>query len=304
LNNPVPVAALLCCLAFPAFGQARAPLTDHPLITPYEGSLIRRKDVKEFDAYNAFTGMDDEGKEPAGLALEGRVTKLFYTKPGERSVLEVFRNYESAVKDAGAEILYTCDQEKRECVERYAGPTLQKFSGIHAISNLAGRYLLAKIEEDEQTAYVAIAVGQSFTDIHVIEVKKMDVGMVTLDAAALGKGLDERGYVIVQGIFFDTDKATLQTASAVALQAMATLLISRAELSVYVVGHTDSAGSFAHNLELSRNRAKTVVEELASNYKVTRTQMEGHGVGPLAPQSSNGSDRGRADNRRVVLVAR
>ena len=298
------ITGILLCITVPASGQGRTPLTDHPLISPYEGSVIRRKDVKEFDEYNAFMGMDETGKEPTGLALEGKVTKIFYAKPKERSDLEVFRNYENAIAASGAEILYTCNQDKLECVERYAGPTLQKFSDIHSIANLSGRYLLAKIEQDDQTAYVAIAVGQTFTDIHVIEVKNMDVGMVTLDAAALGKGLDANGYVVVEGIYFDTDTATLKSESQAALQEMAKLMNSRADLNVYVVGHTDMQGSFDHNQALARERARAVVEELASNHGVSRERMEGHGVGPLAPQASNKSDNGRQKNRRVVLVAR
>jgi outer membrane protein OmpA-like peptidoglycan-associated protein len=70
------------------------------------------------------------------------------------------------------------------------------------------------------------------------------------------------------------------------------------------VGHTDSQGSFAHNQTLSENRARAVVAELATNYGISRERMEGHGVGPLAPQASNRDDGGRAKNRRVVLVAR
>ena len=297
------LATLLLCLALPAFAQ-RTPRTDHPLISPYQGSEIRRKDVKEFDEYNAFTGMDDSGTEPTGIALEGKVTKILYTTPKERSILEVFRNYENAIAQAGAEVLYTCNQEKKECVERYAGRTFQEFSDIHSMSNLSGRYLLAQIAQDEQTAYVAIAVGQSSTTIHVIEVKKMELGMVSLDAAALGEGLDTRGFVIVEGIYFDTDKATLQAQSAAALEEMAKLLNSRPDLQVYIVGHTDSQGTFTHNMTLSQDRANAVVDALATDFEVDRERLAAHGIGPLAPQASNSSESGRAKNRRVVLVTR
>ncbi len=297
------LTASLLFIAVPATGHASAALTGHALIAPYEGSTIRRKDVKEFDEYSAFTGMDETGKQPTSLSLEGKVTKILYKQPKERSILELFRNYEMAVKQAGGRILFSCNQEKYECVKAYAGPTLQKLSDLHAISNTAGRYLLAQIEQDEQVAYIAIAVGQSHTDIHVIEVKKMQTGMVTLDAAALGEGIDARGYVVVEGIFFDTDKATLQPQSGNALGQMAKLLNDRPDLKVYIVGHTDSQGSFAHNQSLSERRAQAVVEELARNHGIDRARMAGHGVGPLAPQSSNTSETGRAANRRVVLVA-
>ena len=64
--------------------------------------------------------MDATGKEATGLALEGKITKILYKKPQERSILEVFRNYEEAVIRSGVEILYSCDQKKLECVQRYA----------------------------------------------------------------------------------------------------------------------------------------------------------------------------------------
>lgn len=295
---------ILPCLMIPCVSSAREPLTDHSLISPYAGSTITRKKVQEFDEYNAFTGMDKSGKQPTGLALEGKITKIIYRKPKDRSILEVFRNYQNAVKQAGAEILFTCNQAKMECAGRYAGPTLQKYSDIHSISNLKGRYLLARIKQGGNTAYVAIAVGQTFTDIHVVEVKGMDVGMVSLDAAALGKGLDSQGFVIVEGIYFDTGKATLQVNSAAALKEVSKLLAARPALKVYVVGHTDMQGGFSQNRTLSERRAKAVVTELVSNYGVDRGRMEGYGVGPLAPQATNNNDSGRAMNRRVVLVAR
>ncbi len=297
------IIASLICFAVSGLVSAREPLSDHPLIAPYEGSVIKRKNVQKFNAYNAFTGMDENGKQATGLVLEGKVTKMIYTKPKERSIFEVFRNYQNAVAQAGAEILYVCNQEKMECAARYAGPTLQKFSDIQSVSNLLGRYLLARIKQGENTAYIAIAVGQSFTDIHVIEVKNMDVGMVTLDAKALGKGLDAQGFVILEGIYFDTNNATLQENSSAALKEISKLLNMRPRLKVYVVGHTDTQGNFAHNQTLSEKRAKAVVAELVLNYGIDSGRMEGHGVGPLAPQATNHNDKGRAKNRRVVLVA-
>jgi len=300
------IGSLCLALAFPVFGQGQeAALTDHPLISAYEGSDLRRKDVKEFDEYNAFTGMDESGEEPTGIALQGKVTRILYKQPGERSILEVFRNYEMAITESGAEILFQCNQEESECAARYAGPTMLEYSDIQSVSNLAGRYLLARFDEADHVAFVAVAVGQTFTDIHVVEVMKMmDTGMVMLDAAAMSKGIDAEGYVIVDGIYFDTDRATLKSESSAAIEQIWMLLQSRPDLDVYVVGHTDTEGSLAHNQALSEARAKAVVDELADLYGVSHERMSGHGVGPLAPQATNSSDSGRAMNRRVVLVAR
>jgi outer membrane protein OmpA-like peptidoglycan-associated protein len=72
--------------------------------------------------------------------------------------------------------------------------------------------------------------------------------------------------------------------------------------SVYIVGHTDSEGTPAHNLELSRHRAEAVAEDLVRDYKIARARLSTAGVGFLAPVGSNGTDSGRALNRRVELV--
>ena len=89
-----------------------------------------------------------------------------------------------------------------------------------------------------------------------------------------------------------------------ALDEVARLLKERSDLRVFVVGHTDMQGSLDHNMNLSRERARAVVVVLANDYGIAESRLEGHGVGPLAPQASNASDGGRALNRRVVLVAR
>ncbi|MEM7254902.1 MAG: OmpA family protein [Pseudomonadota bacterium] len=297
---------LLGCLALSLFqsAPAREVRTDHPLITSYEGSEIRRKEAREFDEYDAFMGMDESTKTPITLALEGKVTKIIYTMPKNRSILEVFRNYQQAMDAASAEILYTCNQKKKECVKRYAGRTLQEASDIHSISNRDGQYLLGKLVRDNKTAYVAIAVGKTSTTVHVIEVKAMETGLVVLDAAALGQGLDGRGHVVVEGIYFDTNQATIQPRSKPALDNVAELLGRRPQLHLFVVGHTDAKGAFAYNVDLSERRAKAVVSALVQTYAINPNRLFAHGVGPLAPAASNTDERGRAKNRRVVIVVR
>lgn len=275
--------------------------TDHPMVKAYEGSTLKKKDVKEFDQYKVITGSD--GKVFTDMKLEGRVSKLFYATPKGRSVLEVFRNYEQALKSAGAEILYDCDQAEYGCMKAYAGPAFNKY-GVNAIRNNAGRYLSAKMNQQDKTTYIVIAVSEIFTDIHVIEVKAMDTGMASIDATAMSKGIDADGYVIVEGIYFDTDKTTLKAESTAALKEVSALLTSRPDLSLYVVGHTDMQGNLSHNMSLSAGRANAVVAALTKDYGIEASRLEGHGVGPLAPQASNQSDGGRAKNRRVVLVAR
>jgi outer membrane protein OmpA-like peptidoglycan-associated protein len=138
----------------------------------------------------------------------------------------------------------------------------------------------------------------------VVEMKKMQTGMAALNLQVLTGDLDKQGFVVVEGIFFDTDKTDLKPASNPAIEEVAKLLKERPQLGLYVVGHTDSQGNLAHNLALSEGRANAVVQRLVKYHAVAPQRLDGRGVGPLAPVASNAHEDGRTKNRRVVLVQR
>ena len=123
-----------------------------------------------------------------------------------------------------------------------------------------------------------------------------------VDAAAMAKGLGEKGHIALYGIYFDTDKATIKPESAPTLAEMAKLLQGQPALNVFIVGHTDSQGSYEHNMTLSRQRAEAVAAALVTSYRIAKARLYTAGVGYLSPVGSNASDDGRALNRRVELV--
>lgn len=305
LTNPIFSFFALSLIIFCPKAHTFETLTHHLLLKPYEGSTFYQKNVQDFDEYNAFLGMDPTGETSLSQALKGKVSKFSYFHPKGRSIFEVFQNYKLALDQAGAKLVYQCEQKKQECAKRnLVLSTFEKLNNIHSIRGLLGSYLLAKMEKAGNTAYIAIAVGEKFTDIHIIEISKMDKGMVTLDANALGSCLDSDGYVVVPGIYFDTNNATVQEKSKPALAQIAELLTSRTEMKIYIVGHTDMQGSFENNLELSQKRANSVLEMLVTQYGIAPSRMDAQGLGPLAPEASNSNEKGRSKNRRVVIVVR
>ncbi len=71
----------------------------------YEGSRISQCDTKEYDEWDVPLGhMSGIGKWTKTQAVEGKVTWIHYTSPKGRSVLEVYRNYETAFRAAGMEV--------------------------------------------------------------------------------------------------------------------------------------------------------------------------------------------------------
>ncbi|MBI2571794.1 MAG: OmpA family protein [Candidatus Schekmanbacteria bacterium] len=269
----------------PLLGTARAQ--DHPLIVPYEESKLFSKKTMEFDSYELRVGPLGKKDTIPVESIEGRLTRLEYRTPRERSALEVYRNYEAALLKAGFESLYACAGYGK-------GPT--------SCGDISGHYLAARLRRPEGDVYVALKIIGYQTLIVIVERKTMEGDKVRISAEALGEDIERAGHAAIYEILFDFDKAELKPESEPALAEIAKLLKERAELSVYVVGHTDSTGAVDHNLDLSRRRAAAVVAALAARHGVASSRMSSDGVGPLAPVASNRTEDGRARNRRVELV--
>ena len=86
--------------------------------------------------------------------------------------------------------------------------------------------------------------------------------------------------------------------SYVELHKLLVLLRKNPKLSVEFIGHTDHIGSEEYNLELSVKRAQSVVQYLTQN-GVPAGRLKFRGEGEGRPISTNETDEGRAQNRRV-----
>ncbi|MFD1470122.1 OmpA family protein [Hymenobacter caeli] len=102
---------------------------------------------------------------------------------------------------------------------------------------------------------------------------------------------------------FDTDKATLRPDAQPTLAEVLKLLQQNPGLRLAVQGHTDNAGTPAHNQTLSEDRARAVVAALVGA-GTAATRLEAAGFGQTRPVADNATDAGRAQNRRVELVQR
>ncbi len=104
--------------------------------------------------------------------------------------------------------------------------------------------------------------------------------------------------VILRNIFFDTDKYTLKNESVTELEKLILLLLKNPKLRIDISGHTDNEGSAEYNLELSKNRAKTVYEYLIRQ-GISRERLTYSGYGLSRPVDVNTTEQGRAANRRT-----
>lgn len=296
---------ILTLLAVLALFIGGVQAQDHSLVSAYPGATIAKKEVKEFDAYDLVTGPWNDRKPPSTQHLEGKLTAIDYLYPAERSTLEVIRNYEDALKKSGFQILFSCGQ--KECGSGTLRPWgLSILQGALAFGEM--RYLAARLARPEGDVYVALHVkqtGKGKTDHHaylvVLEVKPMQQGLVTVDAAALANDLVATGHTAIYGIYFDTARWDVKAESEQALAEIVKLLKGDARLKLHVVGHTDNVGAPAANLELSRKRATAVVNALTQR-GIAAASLDAQGVGQYSPVTTNRTADGRAKNRRVELV--
>ena len=107
--------------------------------------------------------------------------------------------------------------------------------------------------------------------------------------------------LVLEGVYFETGKATLKPESQAVLTRVAESLKGNPEVTVEIGGHTDNTGSKATNRRLSAARANAVRDYLISQ-GVDAGRMTAKGYGPDKPVAANTTVAGRAANRRVELT--
>ncbi len=294
---------------------------DHPLISRFPAAKISFFTELEYDEYVLGLGAWDRREEEFAESkpLEGKVTRILYEIPTDRTALEIFRNYEAALERGEFEILFSGAGEEElgrfgEAMykERYfasgvvAGPRRGDI-GHHLAGATDQHYLAAKTSLRGQDVYVSVFVGGGsiHTPNPIALVNVVEVDVIDLDLLSAGELMEQiraTGKALVYGIYFDTGSYEIKPESEPMLQEIAELLGENPEMHLYVVGHTDDQGSFDYNMTLSRNRAQAVVDRLAYHYGADRERLQAVGVGPAAPESTNETAQGRATNRRVELV--
>ncbi len=246
---------------------------------------------------------------------------------GKRSTLEIAANYAAAFKDAGFTPVWSGDDReiRNGPPRRYYGvPELDhqllttgvkerryfcvEKSGLYAAVYISARswehVMKEKSEANPWKQDVTIPQDAVVIQLDILNTRPMEEKMVHISAEEMQKSISSSGKVAIYGILFDFNEAAIKPESAPTLQEMASLLKAEPSLKILVVGHTDNVGAFDFNEDLSKRRARAVVDELSSNYGIEAARMTPLGASFMAPVSTNVTEEGRALNRRVEIVAR
>ena len=104
-----------------------------------------------------------------------------------------------------------------------------------------------------------------------------------------------------QVIYFDFDKATVESKYADLLRAHAEFLVQNSSVKVLIEGHADERGTPEYNIALGEHRGQAVEKYLLS-LGVSASQMSVVSYGEEKPMVKSRTESAFAKNRRAVLV--
>ena len=134
-------------------------------------------------------------------------------------------------------------------------------------------------------------------------VSNLRIASAETDARSLlVKQLLEDGKAVTNDILFDVNSDVIKQASYPVIDQLGTALQQNASVRVLIVGHTDSDGAAAHNLDLSQKRSASVKNYLTTHFGIDASRLQSDGKGASVPVAPNTTEAGKAKNRRVEFV--
>ena len=159
----------------------------------------------------------------------------------------------------------------------------------------SGKYLVA-LPSGKNYGLVVKAEGYLFHSENFNIPKTTEYQVIEKDINMLSMSIGSK--VVLKNIFFETGSSKLKSESKPELDRVIKLLEVYPNLKIEISGHTDNIGTNTVNKELSRQRAKAVVDYLSNN-GIELNRLTFVGYGSSKPIASNKTKEGRRKNRRV-----
>jgi outer membrane protein OmpA-like peptidoglycan-associated protein len=115
----------------------------------------------------------------------------------------------------------------------------------------------------------------------------------------------KEGYKVMEKyalILFDFDRADIKDRNQAVMDRIVARIKEVPTATVRIVGHTDTIGKEAYNVDLSKRRAKAAFEMIVAGGGVNSGNISYEGAGPHNPLFDNQLPEGRALNRTVTVT--
>jgi len=177
------------------------------------------------------------------------------------------------------------------------------------LTDLSTGRIVARSTSDEKGSFlICIPTGRQYmlnisSDKHLFFSENFNMTEIRTSTDPYVKNIEMQplstgGKVVLNNIFFDTDKADLKPESYIELEKLYTLLVKNPTMKIEIGGHTDNTGGKQHNMVLSDNRAKAVVTYLTGK-GIAASRLTYKGYGDTIPIETNDTPEGRQKNRRT-----
>jgi outer membrane protein OmpA-like peptidoglycan-associated protein len=223
---------------------------------------------------------------------------------------QMIKPIRDALTTGGFDILLDCDADAcggfdfRANVPMIDPPAvfvdLRKFVAMTAIKD-DGSAIFVVASRVGPVGYLQIATVTS-DDANPVFAMPMVSAVTAPTVGGYVEALHQVGSVILRDLEFESGSSTLGAGPFSSLDEIAAYLNATPDARVVLVGHTDSVGSLAGNMDLSAKRARAVLKYLTQNLGVAAAQLDAQGIGYLSPVATNETPFGREENRRVVAV--
>ncbi|KAB7530213.1 OmpA family protein [Flagellimonas olearia] len=234
--------------------------------------------------------------------FEGKVWKTYVSAEGGYDAwsLPYFqKSYDDIITSVGGVKIFDGKISYEE-YERYHGDAVYmgEDGSIGYTDQRIKTYVIRR--SDGGDIYVQMTGDGVSGSLNILQKKPFEQTITILKSEKIQRDLEETGKVVLY-INFELDKAVLTSKGKEAVDEVAKVLQGDKELKISIHGYTDSSGEETHNQKLSESRARTVMAELiAMGIATERLSSLGHGS--QNPLADNGTDEGRAKNRRVELI--
>ena len=184
----------------------------------------------------------------------------------------------------------------------------QRNTGIGAGAGALGGAAIGAATGNSRSAAIGAGVGAAAGALGgYLWSQRMEAQKRQMEQATAGTGIavtqtanNELKLAIPSDAGFDTGRAAIKPALAPVLDQFASGLRNNANAEVRIIGHTDSTGTDAINNPLSVERAASTRDYLSTR-GVRSSAIQIDGRGSREPVADNGTDGGRAQNRRVEI---
>ena len=273
-----------------------APLGEFPYFSLPAGYEPMNKPVQmDYARFPFWTGEGFEWVE--GRSYETRIRKA---RDKTWSEFELRKNIETLLTSVGA-VEVASSKIPREWIKQLDSDTKQgHIDGLGDVYNRpATVYVLRRADRNIWIHFVTNSASGNWI---IMETAPFEPTAKLIDASAMKQSLDATGKVALQ-VNFATDSTQIEASSKPQVDQVVQLLQDDPPLQLSIEGHTDNTGDGQHNQVLSEGRARAVVAELVAR-GIDGARLQAQGYGDSRPVADNGTEAGRAENRRVELVKR